>query len=726
MKKSLSALFPVLLAASMLVSPAGAQAPDDDEFGDDYRQGDYGRILYEENGVSIIRADAERAQAERTEDGTINAPVFPGDTIRTTRNQRVEVELAGGTLVRVAQDTELTFLSLPSPYASYRDNTVLQLLEGSVRISARVGDDQEFRIDTPASSVYLLGDGDYRIEADSRGRTLVYSWRGVAELAGNGGSVLVRAGMRTEALPGSVPLDPESFNTFASDGFDRWVARRDEQYRVRNDYGYDRYDTGGYEADPAVYDELPREVRPYYGELSRSGRWVWVDDYGWCWYPRGIASGWRPYSDGYWAYGPHGYFWVSYESWGWAPYHYGRWSYVSHYGWCWVPGRVFAGAWVSWSWGSLHVGWSPLDYWNRPAYYGRLYYGHYDPYCWTFVSYRHLHHRRIHHVAVGVHDIGDGLRRHAIVTRAPRVAPRALAEDPGARTRAVVDTRDRARARPVAHEGDRRPQRFTDMEDRIATRARREGPSADRSRPAERARIVRSGPSRHEAPEGRDRREREIGVENGRRPIVDGGAPARFPRRIEPGSDAASNPGRRTTVPAPRSERSGPPPATREPAARRAAPDREDVQERRRDLYRRMSRPQETRTREQADRPAPSQRTERQAPSARSPRPAERRPPAVNRPAPSRSAPERRSAPPSVRRDRPAAPPARVERSSPRSAPRPSASRPAPSRSAPPPKASPRRSSGGSQPKARPSGSSGGSKSGSKSKGSRRGGKKDD
>ena len=76
-------------------------------------------------------------------------------------------------------------------------------------------------------------------------------------------------------------------------------------------------------------------------DLDRYGRWRWHPEYGRVWYPNDVPVGWRPYWDGYWNYGPHGYFWVSNEPWGWAPYHYGRWFYHGSR-WCWWPPPVRA------------------------------------------------------------------------------------------------------------------------------------------------------------------------------------------------------------------------------------------------------------------------------------------------------------------------------------------------------------------------------------------------
>src|SRR5207248_10435649 len=63
----------------------------------------------------------------------------------------------------------------------------------------------------------------------------------------------------------------------------------------------------------------------FYDSLGSGGSWVELGDYGYCWQPSGAVSpGWRPYSDGYWAYTDLGGTRVSDEDFGWATYHYGR------------------------------------------------------------------------------------------------------------------------------------------------------------------------------------------------------------------------------------------------------------------------------------------------------------------------------------------------------------------------------------------------------------------
>jgi len=307
----------------------------EENFTNEYQSGNYGRVLEARSGARVSHENPDPTMPAE-EELVRNMPVFPEDRISTLASQRVEVELADGSLVRLDDGSELFFQALPDPYADYQDNTILNLDSGAVQIRVRDLGDSNFRVDTPSASVYLLGDGEFRIDLFPNGETRVRTRRGVAELSGDGGSVLVRSGMSAVAYVGTFPSDPEPFSTVQADRFDRWVRDRDEALRARATGNRNQRYDNDYD-DEAVYDALPSEVRPYYGELSSSGRWVYVTEYGWVWSPSGLETGWRPYNDGYWSYGPGGYFWVGAEPWGWAPYHYGRWDYVSDFGWCWLP-----------------------------------------------------------------------------------------------------------------------------------------------------------------------------------------------------------------------------------------------------------------------------------------------------------------------------------------------------------------------------------------------------
>ncbi len=113
---------------------------------------------------------------------------------------------------------------------------------------------------------------------------------------------------------------------------------------------------------PVIVQEPPSEpiVAGFYQELSPYGQWVVVGSYGRCWRPMGVDPAWRPYTVGRWAYADCGWTWVSAEPWGYATCHYGRWFLDVRQGWIWVPGSVWAPAWVAWRSGGGYIGWAPL------------------------------------------------------------------------------------------------------------------------------------------------------------------------------------------------------------------------------------------------------------------------------------------------------------------------------------------------------------------------------
>ena len=124
---------------------------------------------------------------------------------------------------------------------------------------------------------------------------------------------------------------------------------------------------GGY-VDPGQFEQ----------PLSPYGRWVTVANYGRAWVPANVAQGWRPYTLGHWVWTDCGWAWVSDEAFGWATYHYGRWMLTAQFGWVWVPGSVWAPAWVDWRMGGGYIGWAPLP--PRPGFQFALSVGAYDNY----------------------------------------------------------------------------------------------------------------------------------------------------------------------------------------------------------------------------------------------------------------------------------------------------------------------------------------------------------
>ena len=94
--------------------------------------------------------------------------------------------------------------------------------------------------------------------------------------------------------------------------------------------------------------------------LSPYGEWIDTPEYGSVWRPSAVDDGWRPYYQGHWAWTDAGWYWVADEPYGWAVYHYGRWANLDGIGWSWLPGQVWAPAWVAFRWGDGYAGWCPL------------------------------------------------------------------------------------------------------------------------------------------------------------------------------------------------------------------------------------------------------------------------------------------------------------------------------------------------------------------------------
>jgi uncharacterized protein DUF6600 len=120
------------------------------------------------------------------------------------------------------------------------------------------------------------------------------------------------------------------------------------------------------QAPPAddQYQPPPQDVQVVYADdLSPYGSWVNVQGYGQCWQPANRPVGWQPYTVGHWEYCDYGWIWVAEQDeaqWGHLCYHYGRWNLDPAYGWVWVPGVVWAPAWVAWRDGGGYCGWAPL------------------------------------------------------------------------------------------------------------------------------------------------------------------------------------------------------------------------------------------------------------------------------------------------------------------------------------------------------------------------------
>ena len=332
--------------AAIILTAAGSFAESDDS----YVQ--LTRISLIEGNVGYQRVPDEEWAA-----ASANMPLEPGDRIYTGPGGRTEIEFEEGSVLRLAENTDIEILALDEDFVQIR------MLLGIASITVEKG--VSFEIDTPAAAFSTEKNGIYRFEVTEDGRGDAIVRKGRLEAVSDNFTRKVRDGEFIHVYPDAVAPSINAYNR--RDAWDEWTDRRDADRRPAS----------------AARRYIPGNVSIGVAELDRHGRWVYVSNYGWGWVPYSVAGGWSPYSVGRWVYRPRfGWTWVSYETWGWVPYHYGRWYRDTRAGWVWFPGesitfRFWSPGLVVFYRGSGWVSWGPLgpgDYYDVSYYrYRRIY-----------------------------------------------------------------------------------------------------------------------------------------------------------------------------------------------------------------------------------------------------------------------------------------------------------------------------------------------------------------
>src|SRR5579863_7542671 len=155
------ALAGIVLSTVALSTRAAAQDQDQDD-----PPGRVARLGYMQGSVSFQPA------GESDWVGAVpNRPMTTGDQLYTDEDSRAEVQL-GSAVIRLAPLTTFSFLNL-------NDNTVqIQLSAGAINVTVRrLGDDDDFEVDTPNQAFTAFQPGHYRIEASSDGDYTVITIR---------------------------------------------------------------------------------------------------------------------------------------------------------------------------------------------------------------------------------------------------------------------------------------------------------------------------------------------------------------------------------------------------------------------------------------------------------------------------------------------------------------------------------------------------------------------
>jgi hypothetical protein len=293
-------------AAALSTRLAFGQTPADDDPGITQT---VARVSYLDGEVSYARGD----DPDNWQPADRNVPMTIGDRVYTGGSSRVELELHGGDVIRLAPGSDLTALNLTE------DTRQFALKSGIAFFRVpNLESNEVFEVDSPNAAVTFERSGEYRIDVDADGNTRVSVHQGNAIIAAGGGQVAVGAdaGIRVDGI------DAPRYEVIALpavDASDRWAGERESRAVRAQSRQYVSAQVAGVE------------------DLDEYGRWNRDPNYGMVWSPTSVGADWAPYRAGRWMWQePWGWTWVSTEAWGWAPYHSGRWVFASSR-WSWVP-----------------------------------------------------------------------------------------------------------------------------------------------------------------------------------------------------------------------------------------------------------------------------------------------------------------------------------------------------------------------------------------------------
>lgn len=304
----------------------------------------HARISFEDGGA-MVRGSEDNDWS----DVSMNALILPGDTLWADKGGTVEVELPGGTFLRMADTSKAEVVSLPP-------DGLIRGWNGSFYVQRIKRSTGAVVIQTPSCRIDLDNDTHARIDVIGEGATTLSVRWGVATIHAEGAApVPVTSGMRCFVDPGLLPSSPQPFDRTVEDGFDSWSRQRAKQLAgVSNE-----------SPSPIVVKSAPVG----YSDLGLYGEWVYVDSTPY-WRPTVVVD-YVPYRYGYWSYVPaYGNVWVGNYPFCYVTSHYGRWNYNSGYGWLWSYSDVWAPAWAYTARCGDSFVWAPLDMYNRPCSYG--------------------------------------------------------------------------------------------------------------------------------------------------------------------------------------------------------------------------------------------------------------------------------------------------------------------------------------------------------------------
>jgi len=301
----------------------------------------HARVSYD-GGGTLVRGldDGDWSHA------AVNSMILPGDALWADQGTWTEIEMEGGSFLRLADGSRGELVTLP-PDGTIRAWTGSFYLHRVARSTGGV------IVETPACVIQVEQGTVVRIDVVGEGNTTISVQSGQVRVSTDpGGSKLVGSSYRCYVDVGRLPSQPILFDRYAEDSFDRWNRDRVAYLEV------------GETALPSSISFTNATLGV--SDLSASGEWVVIDQRTY-WRPTVVVD-YTPYRYGAWTFVPQvGHVWVGNYPFEYVTGHYGRWTYRTPYGWVWSYDPVWSPAWVATvRCGSRYV-WTPIDYDYRPV-----------------------------------------------------------------------------------------------------------------------------------------------------------------------------------------------------------------------------------------------------------------------------------------------------------------------------------------------------------------------
>ena len=280
-----------------------------------------------------------------------NTIVLPGDTLWVDKTGTLELEMAGGSFLRLADGSKVEVVELTP-------NIVLRGWHGSFYVQRLRRSTGLVTLGTPACDVDVSVDGMVRVDVVGDGSTTVSVRWGEATVrsgSGAGDQVRVGQGRRVNVDVGMLPSTPVFFDWTAEDAFDVWNRDRARLLATGEDAA----------RTPVKVSRTPIGMH----DLAPYGEWVYIERVPY-WRPTVVVD-YVPYRVGHWSYvSGIGHTWVGRYPFCYVTSHYGRWRHHPTYGWVWTYREVWAPAWTATVRYGPHLVWAPLDPYDRPIVVG--------------------------------------------------------------------------------------------------------------------------------------------------------------------------------------------------------------------------------------------------------------------------------------------------------------------------------------------------------------------